>query len=36
MFVGDERIDLETGDYCFGPRGTHTPTSSAPSAHGCS
>jgi quercetin dioxygenase-like cupin family protein len=21
MFVGDERIDLEAGDYCFGPRG---------------
>ena len=20
MFVGDERIDLEAGDYCFGPR----------------
>jgi hypothetical protein len=21
MFVGDERIDLEAGDYCFGARG---------------
>jgi quercetin dioxygenase-like cupin family protein len=21
MFVGDERIDLAAGDYCFGPRG---------------
>jgi len=21
MFVGDERIDLQAGDYCFGPRG---------------
>jgi len=21
MFVGDERIDLEAGDFCFGPRG---------------
>ena len=21
MFVGDELIDLEAGDYCFGPRG---------------
>ena len=21
MFLGDERIDLEAGDYCFGPRG---------------
>jgi quercetin dioxygenase-like cupin family protein len=21
MFVGDERIDLVAGDYCFGPRG---------------
>ena len=21
MFVGDERVDLEAGDYCFGPRG---------------
>jgi mannose-6-phosphate isomerase-like protein (cupin superfamily) len=21
MFVGDERIDLDAGDYCFGPRG---------------
>lgn len=21
MFVGDERIDLGAGDYCFGPRG---------------
>lgn len=21
MFVGGERIDLEAGDYCFGPRG---------------
>ena len=21
IFVGDERIDLEAGDYCFGPRG---------------
>ena len=21
MLVGDERIDLEAGDYCFGPRG---------------
>ena len=36
MFVGDERIDLEAGDYCFGPRGIPTPTSCAPSVHGCS
>jgi hypothetical protein len=21
VFVGDDRIDLEAGDYCFGPRG---------------
>jgi len=21
MFIGDERIDLDAGDYCFGPRG---------------
>ena len=21
MFVGDERIDLDAGDYCLGPRG---------------
>jgi len=37
MFVGDERIDLAAGDLLVRPaRRPPTPTSSAPSADGCS
>ena len=36
LLVGDDRFDLDAGDYCFGPREVLMPTSSARSGHACS